>query len=40
MHLKLRQLEVFKAVMETGSISAAGIRLHLAQPAVSIALSS
>lgn len=40
MHLKLRQLEVFKAVMETGSISAAAIRLHLTQPAVSIALSN
>ncbi len=39
MHLKLRQLEVFKAVMETGSISAAAIRLHCTQPAVSIALS-
>ncbi len=39
MHLKLRQLEVFKAVMETGSISAAAARLSCTQPAVSIALS-
>lgn len=39
MHLKLSQLEVFKAVMETGSISAAAARLNRTQPAVSIALS-
>ncbi len=39
MHLKLRQLEVFKAVMETGSISAAAARLHCTQPAVSIGLA-
>lgn len=40
MHLKLRQLEVFYAVMEEGSVSRAAERLHLTQPAVSIALSS
>lgn len=40
MHLKLRQFEVFKAVMETGPISAAAIRLPLTRPAVSIALSN
>lgn len=40
MHLKLRRLDVFKAVMETGPISAAAIRWHLTQPAVSIALSN
>ena len=40
MHLKLRQLEVFKAVMETGTVSAAAARLHCTQPAVSVALSS
>jgi len=39
MHLKLPQLEVFKTVMETGSISAAAARLNRTQPAVSIALS-
>jgi DNA-binding transcriptional LysR family regulator len=40
MHLKLRQLEVFNALMEAGSVSRAAIRLNLTQPAVSIALSS
>lgn len=39
MHLKLRQLEVFKAVMETGSVSSAAARLNCTQSAVSIALS-
>ena len=40
MHLKLRQLEVFKAVMETGTVSSAAARLSCTQPAVSVALSS
>jgi DNA-binding transcriptional LysR family regulator len=39
MHLKLRHLEVFHAVMEEGSVSRAADRLHLTQPAISIALS-
>lgn len=39
MHLKLRHLEVFHAVMEEGSVSKAADRLHLTQPAVSIALT-
>ncbi len=38
MELKVRQLEVFKAVMETGSVTAAAARLHCTQPAVSVAL--
>ncbi len=40
MHIKLQQLEVFKAVMETGSISAAAARLNRTQPAISIALAN
>lgn len=39
MDLKVRQLEVFKAVMETGSVTAAAARLNCTQPAVSVALS-
>ena len=39
MHLKLRKLVVFQAVMETGSVSKAAERLGLSQPAVSIALT-
>ncbi len=39
MELKIRQLEVFKAVMETGSVTAAAARLHCTQPAVSVALA-
>ncbi len=39
MHLKLRNLVVFHAVMETGSVSKAAERLGLTQPAVSIALT-
>lgn len=39
MHLKLRHLEVFHAVMAEGSISKAADRLFLTQPAVSIALA-
>ena len=40
MHIKLRHIEVFNAVMEEGSISKAAKRLNLSQPAVSIALSN
>ncbi len=40
MRLKLRQLEVFAALMEAGSVSRAAVRLNLTQPAVSVALSS
>ncbi|GMG82002.1 LysR family transcriptional regulator [Paralimibaculum aggregatum] len=40
MHLRLRHLEVFDAVMEAGSVSRAAQRLNLSQPAVSVALSS
>ncbi|MCE8514278.1 LysR family transcriptional regulator [Ruegeria pomeroyi] len=39
MHLKLRHLEVFHALMEKSSVSKAADRLHLTQPAISIALS-
>ena len=40
MKLKLRQLEVFNALLEAGSVSRAAERLNLTQPAVSIALSN
>lgn len=40
MHLKLRHLEVFNALMEAGSISNAAQRLNVTQPAVSVALSN
>ena len=40
MHLKLRHLEVFHALMEAGSVSEAAERLNLSQPAVSVALSN
>ena len=40
MNLKLRQLEVFAALMEAGSVSAAASLLSLTQPAISIALSN
>jgi len=36
--MKLRQIEVFLAVVETGSISDAAARLHIVQSAVSVAL--
>lgn len=36
----MRQLEVFNALMEAGSVSRAAVRLNLTQPAVSVALSS
>ena len=39
MDIKVRQLEVFRAVMETGSVTAAAARLHCTQPAASVALS-
>ncbi|MEM9430110.1 MAG: LysR substrate-binding domain-containing protein [Pseudomonadota bacterium] len=38
-HLKLRHLAVFRAVMEEGSVSKAATRLGLTQPAVSMALT-
>ena len=40
MHLKMRQLEVFNALMEAGSVSRAAERLNLTQPAVSVALAN
>ena len=40
MRLKLRQLEVFDALIEAGSVSRAAERLNLSQPAVSIALAN
>ncbi len=40
MLLKIRQLEVFKALLEEGSVSKAALRLNLSQPAVSVALSN
>ncbi len=39
MDLKVRQLEVFKAVMETGSVTAAASILQCTQPAVSTTLA-
>lgn len=39
MHLKLRHLEVFHAVMEEGSVSKAAEALNLSQPAISTALT-
>lgn len=36
--LALRQLEIFRAVMISGSLTAAGIRLQMSQPAVSKAI--
>lgn len=38
MRLKIRQMEVFAALYDAGSVSRAAERLHLSQPAVSIAL--
>ena len=40
MELKVRQLEVFQAVYETGSVTGAAQRLHCSQPAVSAALAN
>lgn len=40
MRVKLRQLEVFNALIEAGSVSRAALRLNLSQPAVSIALAN
>jgi len=37
-HLKLRQLEVFRALAEEGTVSAAARRLNVTQPAVSTAV--
>lgn len=39
MHLKLRHLEVFHAVMEEGSVTKAAEKLNLSQPAISTALT-
>ena len=38
--LNLRQIEVFHAIMITGSLSAAGRLLHVTQPAISRVLAS
>jgi DNA-binding transcriptional LysR family regulator len=38
--LKVRQLEVFQAVYETGSVTGAAARLHCSQPAVSASLAN
>jgi len=40
MHLKIRHLEVFSALMQAGSVSSAAQRLNVTQPAVSVALSN
>ncbi|MDB4223824.1 LysR substrate-binding domain-containing protein [Granulosicoccus sp.] len=40
MTIKLRQLEVFSALMSAGSVSGAASQLSLTQPAISIALSN
>lgn len=40
MHLKPRQLQVFKALIEAGSVSRAALTLNLSQPAVSVALTN
>jgi DNA-binding transcriptional LysR family regulator len=40
MHLKIRHLEVFSALMEAGSVSHAAARLNVTQPAVSVALAT
>lgn len=39
MTLKFRELEVFRAIMESGSITTAARRLHVTQPAISKMLS-
>ncbi len=40
MNIKIRQLEIFRSLMESGSISQAAQRLNCAQPTVSVALSN
>lgn len=40
MNIKLRHLEVFDALMESGSVSHAAERLNVTQPAVSVALAN
>lgn len=40
LRIKFRQLEVFSALMESGSVSGAAEQLSLSQPAISIALSN
>ena len=37
--MTLRHLKIFVAVCETGSTTAAGEKLHIAQPSVSLAIS-
>lgn len=39
MHITLRQLEIFKAVAQEGRVTAAAEKLHISQPAASMALS-
>ncbi len=39
MHITLRQLEIFKAVAQSGRVTAAAENLHISQPAASMALS-
>jgi DNA-binding transcriptional LysR family regulator len=40
MHLTIRHLQVFEALMDAGSVSRAAERMNLTQPAVSVALSN
>ncbi|WP_263081415.1 LysR substrate-binding domain-containing protein [Endozoicomonas sp. Mp262] len=39
MHITLRQLEIFRAVAQSGRVTAAAEALHISQPAASMALS-
>ena len=36
--MERRQLEYFLAVVEAGSVTAAAVQLHVAQPTISVAL--
>lgn len=40
MHLKLRHLQVFHAILEEGSVTKAATRMGISQPAISVALST